>query len=204
MTKLAQSTARTSNRTKPTPNAPKISALVHAVQPAQPIGENVSSAQAAALEAVKLYVTAGKREASARASATEAMAAFIKTLHGDISPKDIAQMLYGHGTTKSKSADPVVYLRSVIIYNAYNKVHQKGVYEPADKKAARLAEVQAKKAAEKAGENTEENAPPHEYSDAEKLEGVEDLRLEYMFRLIAGELSSRGYDVQKLTRDAIK
>ena len=204
MTKLAQSTARTSNRTKPTPNAPKISALVHAVQPAQPIGENVSSAQAAALEAVKLYVTAGKREASARASATEAMAAFIKTLHGDISPKDIAQMLYGHGTTKSKSADPVVYLRSVIIYNAYNKVHQKGVYEPADKKAARLAEVQAKKAAEKAGENTEENAPPQEYSDAEKLEGVEDLRLEYMFRLIAGELSSRGYDVQKLTRDAIK
>ena len=199
MTKLAQSTVR-KTRAKSTPNAPKISALVHAVQPAQPVGETVSSAQTAAIEAVKLYVSAGKREASARASATEAMATFIRTLHGDIAPKDIAQLLYGHGTTKSKKADETVYLRSVIIYNAYNKVFERGVYEPADKKAARLAEVQAEKAAEKA----DENAPPHEYSDAEKLANVDDLRLEYMFKLVAKELSSRGYDVQKLTRAAIK
>ena len=203
MTKLAQSARSTirSTRAKPAQNAPKISALVQAVKPAQPVGEVVSSAQAAALEAVKLYVSAGKREASARASATEAMATFIRTLHGDFTPKDIAQMLYGHGTTKSKKADEVVYLRSVVIYNAYNKVFEKGVYEPADKKAARLAEVQAKKAAES---TAEENAPPHEYSDAEKLAKTEDLRLEYMFKLVARELSSRGYDVQKMTRDAIK
>ena len=206
MTKLAQSTrpATRTTRAKPAQNAPKISALVQAVQPSAPVGENVSSAQAAALEAVKLYVTAGKREASARASATEAMAAFIRTLHGDFTPKDIAQMLYGHGTTKSKKADEVVYLRSIVIYNAYNKVFERGVYEPADKKAARLAEVQAKKAAEKAAESTEENAPPHEYSDAEKLASVEDVRLEYMFNLVAKELSSRGYDVQKMARTAIK
>ena len=203
MTNLAQSTTR-STRAKPTPNAPKYSALVQAVKPAQPVGEVVSSAQAAALEAVKLYVTAGKREASARASATEAMATFIRTLHGDFSPKDVAQLLYGHGTTKSKKADEVVYLRSVIIYNAYNKVFERGVYEPADKKAARLAEVRAVKAAEKSDENTEKNAPPHEYSDAEKLAKIEDLRLEYIFNLIVKELSSRGYDVQKMTRAAIK
>ena len=203
MTKPAQSTrsATRTSRAKATPNAPKISALVHAVQPSAPVGETVSSAQAAAIEAVKLYVTAGKREASARASATEAMATFIRTLHGDIAPKDIAQMLYGHGTTKSKKADAVVYLRSVIIYNAYNKVFERGVYEPADKKAARLAEVQAAKAESSAsGEDT----PPHEYSDAEKLAKIEDLRLEYMFNLVAKELSSRGYDVQKLARTAIK
>ena len=199
MTKLAQSTVR-KTRAKSTPNAPKISALVNAVKPVQPVGESVSSAQAAALEAVKLYVTAGRREASARASATEAMATFIRTLHGDIAPKDIAQLLYGHGTTKSKKADEVVYLRSVVIYNAYNKVFERGVYEPADKKAARLADAAAKKAAE----STEENAPPHEYSDAEKLANIEDLRLEYMFNIVAKELSSRGYDVQKLTRAAIK
>ena len=203
MTKLAQSTVR-KTRAKSTPNAPKISALVNAVKPVQPVGESVSSAQAAALEAVKLYVTAGRREASARASATEAMATFIRTLHGDIAPKDIAQLLYGHGTTKSKKADEVVYLRSVVIYNAYNKVFERGVYEPADKKAARLAEVQAKKADNKAAESTEENAPPHEYSDAEKLAKVDDMRLEYMLTLVARELSSRGYDVQKLTRAAIK
>ena len=204
MTKLShvtRSTARTSTRTKATPNAPKVSALVHAVKPSAPVGENVSSAQTAALTAVKLYITAGKREASARESATEAMATFIRTLHGDIAPKDIAQMLYGHGTTKSKKADEVVYLRSVIIYNAYNKVHQKGVYEPAHEKEKRLAE---KAAAKKAAENTEENAPPHEYSDAEKLAKVDDLRLEYMLTLVARELSSRGYDVQKLTRIATK
>ena len=195
------STARTSTRTKATPNAPKISAIVQAVKPAAPIGETVSSAQSAALAAVKLYVTAGKREASARESATEAMANFIRTLHGDYKPKDIGQMLYGHGTTKAKSADPVVYLRSVIIYNAYNKIHQKGVYEPADKKAARLAEVQAAKTEASA---PEENAPPHEYSDAEKLAKMDGLRLEYMFKLVAKELSSRGYDAVKMTRDAIK
>ena len=200
MTKLAQSTVR-KTRAKSTPNAPKISALVHAVKPSAPVGENVSSAQAAALEAVKLYVSAGKRESSARASATEAMATFIRALRGDIAPKDIAQMLYGHGTTKSKKADETVYLRSVIIYNAYNKVFERGVYEPADKKAARLAEVQAKKAAES---TADEDAPPHEYSDAEKLAKIEDLRLEYMFKLVAKELSSRGYDVQKLVRTAIK
>ena len=199
MTKLAQSTVR-KTRAKSTPNAPKISALVHAVKPSAPVGETVSSAQAAALEAVKLYVSAGKRESSARASATEAMATFIRTLHGDIAPKDIGQMLYGHGTTKSRKADEVVYLRSVIIYNAYNKVFERGVYEPADKKAARLADAAAKKAAE----STEENAPPHEYSDAEKLAKVDDLRLEYMLTLVARELSSRGYDVQKLARTAIK
>ena len=206
MTKLAQSTrsATRTTRAKPTQNAPKISALVQAVKPAQPVGEVVSSAQAAAIEAVKLYVTAGKREASARASATEAMATFIRTLHGDFAPKDIAQLLYGHGTTKSKKADEVVYLRSVVIYNAYNKVFEKGAYEPADKKAARLAEVQAKKADNKAVESTEENAPPHEYSDAEKLAKTEDLRLEYMFKLVARELSSRGYDVPKMALYAIK
>ena len=204
MTKLAQSTTAKSTRAKSTPNAPKISALVHAVKPAQPVGENVSSAQAAAIEAVKMYVTAGKREASARASATEAMATFIRTLHGDFAPKDIAQMLYGHGTTKSKKADEVVYLRSVVIYNAYNKVFEKGAYEPADKKAQRLADEKAKKADEKAAESTEENAPPHEYSDAEKLAKLEDLRLEYMFKLIAKELSSRGYDVPKMALSAIK
>ena len=203
MTKLAQSTAR-KTRVKPVQNAPKISALVHAVQPAQPVRETVSSAQAAAIEAVKLYVSAGKREASARASATEAMATFIRTLHGDFAPKDIAQLLYGHGTTKSKKADEVVYLRSVVIYNAYNKVFERGVYESADKKAARLADAAAKKAAEKAAESTEENAPPREYSDAEKLANTEGLRLEYMFKLVAKELSSRGYDVQKLARTAIK
>ena len=200
MTKLAHSTAR-KTRAKSTPNAPKISALVHAVKPSAPAGDTVSPAQAAALEAVRLYVSAGKREASARASATEAMATFIRTLHGDIAPKDIAQLLYGHGTTKSKKADETVYLRSVIIYNAYNKVFERGVYEPADKKAARLAEVQAKKAAES---TADEDAPPHEYSDAEKLAKVDDLRLEYMFKLVAKELSSRGYDVQKLARTAIK
>ena len=200
MTKLAQSTAR-KTRVKPAQNAPKVSALVHAVKPSAPVGETVSSAQAAALEAVKLYVSAGKREASARASATDAMATFIRTLHGDFAPKDIAQLLYGHGTTKSKKADETVYLRSVVIYNAYNKVFERGVYEPADKKAARLAEVQAKKAAES---TADEDAPPHEYSDAEKLAKIEDLRLEYMFKLVAKELSSRGYDVQKLTRAAIK
>ena len=203
MTKLAQSTVR-KTRAKSTPNAPKISALVHAVKPSAPVGETVSSAQAAALEAVKLYVTAGKREASVRESATATMATFIRTLHGDFAPKDIAQMLYGHGTTKSKKADEVVYLRSVIIYNAYNKVFEKGAYEPADKKAARLAEVQAKKAADKAAESTEENAPPYEYSDAEKLSKADDLRLEYMLTLVARELTSRGYDVQKMARTAIK
>ena len=203
MTKLAQSTARTTRATRATSksNAPKISALVHAVKPAKPIGETVSSAQAAALAAVKLYVTAGKREAAVRESATEAMANFIRTLHGDIAPKDIGQMLYGHGTTKSKKADEVVYLRSVIIYNAYNKVFERGVYEPADKKAARLADAAAKKAESSAPDET---TPPHEYSDAEKLAKVEDLRLEYMFKLVAKELFSRGYDVQKLTRAAIK
>ena len=203
MTKLSQTTVRSTaraTRAKPAQNAPKVSALVQAVKPAAPVGESASSAQAAALAAVKLYVTAGKREASARASATDAMAAFIRTLHGDIAPKDIAQMLYGHGTTKSKKADEVVYLRSVIIYNAYNKVHQKGVYEPAHEKEKRLAA----KAAAKAAESVEENAPPHEYSDAEKLAKVDDLRLEYMLTLVARELSSRGYDVQKLTRIAIK
>ena len=206
MTKLAQSTrsATRTTRAKPTQNAPKVSALVHAVKPAQPVGGVVSSAQAAALAAVKMYVTAGKREVSAKESATEAMATFIRTLHGDIAPKDIGQMLYGHGTTKSKNADVVVYLRSVIIYNAYNKVFEKGAYEPADKKAARLAEVQAKKADDKAAESAEENAPPHEYSDAEKLAKVDDLRLEYMLTLVARELTSRGYDVQKMTRAAIK
>ena len=206
MTKQAHSTIRSTRATRATakPNAPKYSALVQAVQPSAPVGEVVSSAQAAALEAVKLYVTAGKREASARASATEAMATFIRTLHGDFSPKDIAQLLYGHGTTKSKKADETVYLRSVVIYNAYNKVLEKGAYEPADKKAARLAEAQAAKAAEKAEERTEENAPPHEYSDAEKLAKTEALRLEYMFNLVAKELSSRGYDVQKMALSAIK
>ena len=201
MPKLAQSTSSSARTTRATPaqNAPKISALVHAVQPAQPVGETVSSVQAAAIEAVKLYVTAGKREASARASATEAMATFIRTLHGDFAPKDIAQLLYGHGTTKSKKADEVVYLRSVIIYNAYNKVFELGAYEPADKKAARLANKQAKKA----DESTEEDAP-HEYSDAEKLAKIEDLRLEYMFQLVAKELSSRGYDVPKMALTAIK
>lgn len=203
MTKLAQSTTRTT-RAKTTPNAPKISALVQAVQPSAPVGETVSAAQAAAIEAVKLYVTAGKREASARTSATEAMATFIRTLHGDYAPKDIAQLLYGHGTTKSKKADEVVYLRSVIIYNAYNKVFERGVYEPADKKAARLAEAQAVKADEKADESTTENAPPHEYSDAEKLSKVDDLRLEYMLTLVARELTLRGYDVPKMIRAAVK
>ena len=204
MTNSAQSTARTSTRAtraKSTPNAPKVSALVQAVKPAQPVGEVVSSAQTAALEAVKLYVTAGKREASARASATEAMATFIRTLHGDFAPKDIAQMLYGHGTTKSKKAEEVVYLRSVIIYNAYNKVFEKGAYEPADKKAARLAEAQAKKAATSAPDET---TPPHEYSDAEKLAKMDDLQLEYMLTLVARELAARGYDVQKMARTAIK
>ena len=206
MAKSAQSTVQSakSARAKTTPNAPEISALVHAVQQPAPIAESVSSAQAAALEAVKLYVTAGKREASARESATEKMAAFIRTLHGDLAPKDIGQMLYGHGTTKSKKADEVVYLRSVIIYNAYNKVFERGVYEPADKKAARLAEVQAKKAADKAAESTAENAPPYEYSDAEKLSKVDDLRLEYMLTLVARELTSRGYDVPKMAQTAIK
>ena len=210
MTKLAQSTRATrakparATRAKPTQNAPKISAIVHAVQPTQPVGESVSSAQAAALAAVKLYVAAGKREASARTSATEAMATFIRTLHGDFTPKDIAQLLYGHGTTKSKNADEVVYLRSVVIYNAYNKVFEKGAYEPADKKAARLAEENAKKAGEKLDENAEENAPPYEYSDAEKLAKIEDLRLEYMFKLVAQELFSRGYDVPKMALTVIK
>ena len=206
MTKLAQSTARTSTRAtraKATSNAPKVSALVQAVKPVQPVGEVVSSAQAAAIEAVKLYVAAGKREASARASATEAMATFIRTLHGDYAPKDIAQLLYGHGTSKSKKAGEVVYLRSVVIYNAYNKVFEKGVYEPADKKAARLAEVQAAKTEASAPDETTP-PPPHEYSDAEKLAKTEDLRLEYMFKLVAKELSSRGYDVQKMARTAIK
>ena len=201
MPKLAQSTSSSARATRATPaqNAPKISALVHAVQPAQPVGETVSSAQVAAIEAVKLYVTAGKREASARASATEAMATFIRTLHGDFAPKDVAQLLYGHGTTKSKKADEVVYLRSVIIYNAYNKVFERGAYEPADKKAARLADKEAKKA----DENTEETMP-YEYSDAEKLAKIDDLRLEYMFELVAKELSSRGYDVPKMALTAIK
>ena len=202
MTKLAQSTARTT-RAKSTPNTPKYSALVQAVQPAQPVGENVSAAQAAALEAVKLYVTAGKREASVRESATEAMATFIRTLHGDFAPKDIGQMLYGHGTTKSKKADEVVYLRSVIIYNAYNKVFERGVYEPADKKAARLAEAQAAKAEASAPDET---APDEtaEYSDVEKLTKMDDLRLEYMLTLVARELAARGYDVPKMARAAIK
>ena len=202
MTKLSQATRTSTRKTraKPAPNAPKISALVQAVKPAQSIGETVSSTQAAALAAVKIYVTAGKREASARESATEAMATFIRTLHGDIAPKDIAQLLYGHGTTKSKKADEVVYLRSVIIYNAYNKVHQKGAYEPVHEKEKRLAE----KAAEKAAESTVDETTAHEYSDAEKLAKIEDLRLEYMFKLVAKELSSRGYDVQKMARSAIK
>lgn len=207
MAKNAQSvtqSAAKSTRAKATSNAPKISALVHAVKPVQPVGETVSAAQAEAMEAVKLYVTAGKREASARASATEAMATFIRTLHGDIAPKDVAQLLYGHGTTKSKKADEVVYLRSVVIYNAYNKVFEKGAYEPADKKAARLADAAAKRADDKADESTEDNAPPHEYSDAEKLAKIEDLRLEYMFKLVAKELYSRGYDVQKMARTAVK
>ena len=207
MAKSVQSTAQSTRatRAKSTSNAPKISALVKAVQPSAPIGETVSSAQAAAIAAVKLYITVGKREASARESATEAMAAFIRILHGDISPKDIGQLLYGHGTTKSKKADEVVYLRSVIIYNAYNKVHQKGVYEPAQEKEKRLAEKAAEKAAaKKAAESTEDNAPPYEYSDAEKLSKMDDLRLEYMLTLVARELSSRGYDVQKLARAAIK
>ena len=201
LTQSAHATRAKPARAKPAQNAPKISALVQAVKQPAPVGESVSSAQAAAIAAVKLYVTVGKREASARASATEAMAAFIRTLHGDIAPKDIAQLLYGHGTTKSKKADEVVYLRSVIIYNAYNKVHQKGVYEPAQEKEKRLAEKAAEKAA---AENTENNAPPHEYSDAEKLTKMDDLRLEYMLTLVARELSSRGYDVQKLARAAIK
>lgn len=201
MTKLAQSTRATrATRAKPTPNAPKISALVHAVKPSSPVGDTVSSEQAAAIEAVKLYVTAGKREASARASATEAMATFIRTLHGDFAPKDVAQLLYGHGTTKSKKADEVIYLRSVVIYNAYNKVFEKGAYEPADKKAARLAEAQAAKTGSPAPDET----TPHEYSDAEKLAKTEDLRLEYMFKLVAKELSSRGYDVPKMALSAIK
>ena len=200
MTKLAQSTARTT-RAKSTPNAPKISALVQAVKPEQSVGETVSSAQAAALEAVKLYVTAGKREASARESATEKMAAFIRTLHGDFAPKDIAQLLYGHGTTKSKKADEVVYLRSVIIYNAYNKVFERGAYEPAEKKAARIAEAQAAKVEASAPDET---TPPHEYSDVEKLTKMDDLQLEYMLTLVSRELSSRGYDVQKMARAAIK
>ena len=205
MKKLAQSTSSSVRSTSATPaqNVPKTSAIVHAVQPAQPVGETASSAQVAAVEAVKLYVTAGKREASARASATEAMATFIRTLHGDFAPKDVAQLLYGHGTTKSKKADEVVYLRSVIIYNAYNKVFELGVYEPADKKAARLANKEAKKADEMSGESTEETVP-HEYSDAEKLAKIEDLRLEYMFALVAKELSSRGYDVPKMALTAIK
>ena len=205
MKKLAQSTS-SSARAKPAQNAqsaPKISALVHAMRPAQPVGETASSAQVAAVEAVKMYVTAGKREASARASATEAMATFIRTLHGDFAPKDVAQLLYGHGTTKSKKADEVVYLRSVIIYNAYNKVFELGAYEPADKKAARLANKEAKKADEMSGESTEETMP-HEYSDAEKLAKIDDLRLEYMFELVAKELSSRGYDVPKMALTAIK
>ena len=108
MAKNTQSTVSATakpTRAKPTQNAAKMSALVQAVQPVQPIAENVSAAQTAALEAVKLYVSAGKREAAARESATDAMAAFIRTLHGDIAPKDIGQMLYGHGTTKSKKAD---------------------------------------------------------------------------------------------------
>ena len=201
MTKATQSTTAKPTRAKTTPNAPKISALVHAVQPAQPVGESVSSAQAAAIEAVKLYVTAGKREALARESATEAMAAFIRTLHGDFAPKDIAQLLYGHGTTKSKKADEVVYLRSVIIYNAYNKVFERGAYEPAEKKAARLAEAQAAKAEASAPDET---TPPHEYSDAEKLTKMDGLQLEYMLTLVARELSSRGYDVPKMVRTAIK
>ena len=110
-------------------------------------------------------------------------------------------MLYGHGTTKSKKADEVVYLRSVIIYNAYNKVFEKGAYEPADKKAARLAEVQAAKTESPAPDET---APTAEYSDAEKLSKVDDLRLEYMLTLVARELAARGYDVQKMARTAIK
>lgn len=204
MAKTTQSNAQSnaqSARAKTAPNAPKISALVQAVKPAQPVGEVVSSAQAAAMEAVKLYVTAGKREASARESATEKMAAFIRTLHGDFAPKDISQMLYGHGTTKSKKADEVVYLRSVIIYNAYNKVFERGVYEPADKKAARLAEAQAAKAEASAPDET---TPPHEYSDVEKLTKMDDLQLEYMLTLVARELAARGYDVQKMARAAIK
>lgn len=204
MTKLAQSTTVKSTRAKSTPNTPKYSALVQAVQPVQPVGETVSDAQSEAIKAVASYVTAGKREASVRESATEAMATFIRTLHGDFAPKDIAQMLYGHGTTKSKKADEVVYLRSVIIYNAYNKVFERGVYEPADKKAARLAEVQAKKADEKADESTEENAPAAEYSDVEKLTKMDDLRLEYMLTLVARELAARGYDVPKMARAAVK
>lgn len=207
MAKTTQSNAQSnaqSTRAKTTPNTPKYSALVQAVQPVQPVGETVSDAQSEAIKAVASYVTAGKREASARASATEAMATFIRTLHGEFAPKDISQMLYGHGTTKSKKADEVVYLRSVIIYNAYNKVFERGVYEPADKKAARLAEVQAAKADDKAAESTEENAPPHEYSDVEKLTKMDDLQLEYMLTLVARELAARGYDVQKMARAAVK
>lgn len=206
MTKATQPTTRKAHttRAKSTPNTPKYSALVRAVQPAQPVGETVSAAQSAALAAVKLYVTAGKRETAARASATEAMATFIRTLHGDIAPKDIAQMLYGHGTTKSKKADEVVYLRSVVIYNAYNKVFEKGAYEPADKREQRLADAKAKKTAENADESADESAPPHEYSDAEKLATIEDLRLEHMFKIVAMELSSRGYDVSKLAIAAVK
>ena len=198
---VTQSTARSTTRAANKPNAPKYSALVQAVQPAQPVGETVSSAQSEAVKAVAAYVTAGKREASARESATEKMAAFIRTLHGDFAPKDIAQLLYGHGTTKSKKADEVVYLRSVIIYNAYNKVFERGAYEPAEKKAARIAEAQAAKAEASAPDET---TPPHEYSDVEKLTKMDDLQLEYMLTLVARELAARGYDVQKMARAAIK
>ena len=211
MAKSAQSTTRVATQVanvSTTPNTPKVSAIVQAVQQPQLHADVVELVRIGALKAVKLYVTAGKREASARESATEAMAKFIRALHGDYKPKDIGQMLYGHGTTKSKSADPVVYLRSVIIYNAFNKVHRKGAYEPDIAREKRLADAAAKKAAkkaaEKAAESTVDETTSHEYSDAEKLAKIEDLRLEYMFNLVAKELSSRGYDVQKMTRAAIK
>ena len=206
MTKLSRSTRSTTRATNAstTPNTPKVSAIVQAVQQPQLHADVVELVRIGALKAVKLYVTAGKREASAKESATEAMAKFIRALHGDYKPKDIGQMLYGHGTTKSKAADPVVYLRSVIIYNAFNKVHQKGAYEPDIAREKRLADAAAKKAAKKAAESTVDETTSQEYSDAEKLAKIEDLRLEYMFNLVAKELSSRGYDVPKMTRDAIK
>ena len=200
MTKLSQSTRPDTRKTraKSTPNAPKISALVQAVKPVKSIGESVSSAQAAALAAVKVYITAGKRESSARESATEAMATFIRTLHGEFAPKDIAQMLYGHGTTKSKKADEVVYLRSVIIYNAYNKVHQKGVYEPAHEKEKRLAAERAKKANKKMDEMEDT------YTDEDELTRLDDERLKYVFTSLARALDARGYNAAFLVQSALE
>ena len=200
MAKTVQSTRSNTRKTraKSTPNAPKVSALVHAVQPAKPAVESASAAQTAALAAVKLYVTAGKRESSARESATEAMATFIRTLHGDIAPKDIAQLLYGHGTTKSKKADETVYLRSVIIYNAYNKVHQKGVYEPAHEKEKRLAAKAAKKADKKMDEMETL------YTDGDDLARLDDERLKDVFASLVRALDARDYNVAFLVQVALE